>query len=260
MSRPANNFQGLWQIVRFNPWFYGAALGMLAGGVYFQPWHWFSSVPLLHASVQFGFGLACWWTLASLAVSHWVYDRSDWPQGNWLRNLASHHHPKQVLNVHAGFDETTDRLKSWLPNADIETLSVFDPQRLTEKSIHRAAIYRPGAADEWKGSPESWASPQGTFDWVLFLLSAHEFRKHEERVNLLRRAREALCDEASSTVILAEHVRDLANFMAFGPGFLHFHSASSWQNAWLEAGLESVQSLHVTPFLRVWVLTSAPQS
>ena len=257
MIRRSTTFQGVWQIVRFNPWFYLASFGLLAGGACLQPWLWFSTVPLLRSSVLFGFGLACWWTLASLAVSHWVYDRSDWPRGSWLRTLAKHHQPQQVLNVHAGFDETTERLRCWLSNAEVKTLSLFDPQRLTEKSIHRASVYRPPPAHEWKGSPENWPSPKASFDWVLFLLSAHEFRAHDERVNMLRRAREALREGRHSVVILAEHVRDLPNFLAFGPGFLHFHSVSSWQKAWHEAELKPAQVLHVTPFLRVWILTSA---
>lgn len=259
MIRRFTTFQGVWQIVRFNPWFYAASLGLLAAGVCLLPWNSFSSSPVLTYGILFGFGLACWWTLASLAVSHWVYDRSDWRRGSWLRTLAvaADRNPQQVLNVHAGFDETTERLCSWLPNANIHALSLFDPQRLTEKSIHRAAAYRPAPPGEWKGSPEHWPSPKATFDWVLFLLSAHEFREHEERVNLLKRAREALLNDAHSVVILAEHVRDLANFLAFGPGFLHFHSVSSWQKAWHQAGLKSVQCLQVTPFLRIWVLTPA---
>ncbi len=245
-------FQGAWQIVRFNPWFYTAALGLSVAGAWLRPWMWVSG--FWGWAVLVGYALAAWWTLASLVVSHWVYDRSDWRRGDWLRGLEGLRSMRRLLNVHAGFDETTERLRAWLSDAEIESLSLFDPARLTERSIHRAAAYRPSPPGEWKGSPEAWPVPVGGYDAVLFLLSAHEFRRHEERAGLLRRARESLAAQPGSLVVLAEHARDTANFIAFGPGLWHFHSTGAWRAAWEEAGFEMTEALRVTPFLRVWVL------
>jgi hypothetical protein len=52
-------------------------------------------------------------------------------------------------------------------------------------------------------------------------------------------------------------MRDLANFLAFGPGFLHFHSRESWRRAWESAGFHSTDEFRVTAWVRVFVL-SAP--
>lgn len=254
MNTASSQFQGMWQIVRFNPWFYVTAFGMIGLGSWLRPWQW-PWLPLWAQSlVAIGYGLGCWWAIASLLVSHWIYDRSDWPKGSWFQKALGSSNPKRVLNVHAGFDETSDRLRLWLPKAEVISLSLFDPLRLTESSIHRAARYRPSAADELIGSPEHWPIPEGSFDLVCFLLSAHEFRAERERTDLLVRAKESLDLKGASKVIIAEHVRDGANFIAFGPGFTHFHSVARWAAAWTSAGLVIEQHERVTPFLRVWTL------
>jgi len=58
-------------------------------------------------------------------------------------------------------------------------------------------------------------------------------------------------------VVLDEHLRDTATFLAFGPGFLHFHSPASWRRCWEHAGFRSMDEFRVTPFVRIFVL-SAP--
>ncbi len=55
-------------------------------------------------------------------------------------------------------------------------------------------------------------------------------------------------------IILVEHVRDLANFVAFGPGFLHFLSVASWRKSWEAGGFNLDASFRITPFVRVFVL------
>jgi hypothetical protein len=258
MSAKIKPYQGLWQIIRFNPWFYAVAISGLVAGATMIYGYWEVAPLWLKLLVAGGYGLACWWTLVSLLVSHWVYDRSDWPRGQWFQRMLLGTAALRILNVHAGFDETTRRLRAWLPGSSVQSLSLFDPTRLTEKSIHRAAAYRPSPNDERLGSPEAWPVPVRTYDLVCFLLSAHEFRQHKERVALLQRAAESLAVGEEAAILLVEHVRDAANFMAFGPGFLHFHSVATWQRAWEAAGLKVLVEDRVTPFLRLWKL--APRS
>jgi hypothetical protein len=50
-------------------------------------------------------------------------------------------------------------------------------------------------------------------------------------------------------VVIVEHLRDLANFAAFGPGFVHFHSLATWRRAWESAALRLADE-----FVRVFVL------
>ena len=71
-------------------------------------------------------------------------------------------------------------------------------------------------------------------------------------MNLLRQTARALDDQGC--VVLVEHLRDWKNFLAFGPGFLHFHSRRSWLRTIHDAGLAIVQEGSITPFVTCFVL------
>jgi len=86
----------------------------------------------------------------------------------------------------------------------------------------------------------------------MLLLSAHELRRHDDRVTLLRETARVVAP--AGRIVVAEHLRDLANFLAFGPGFLHFHSAATWRRAFAGAGLIVEKRFRVTRFVAVYVL------
>jgi hypothetical protein len=50
-----------------------------------------------------------------------------------------------------------------------------------------------------------------------------------------------------------EHLRDWRNFIAFGPGFLHFFSARAWHRSAAAAALTLRRSESLTPFVRLFV-------
>ena len=58
--------------------------------------------------------------------------------------------------------------------------------------------------------------------------------------------------------MVVEQLRDWRNFLAFGPGFLHFHSAGAWRRCFAHARLLTVAESAVTPFVRVFVLEKQP--
>jgi hypothetical protein len=60
--------------------------------------------------------------------------------------------------------------------------------------------------------------------------------------------------QPNGEVVLMEHLRDWPNFLAFGPGFLHFFSRASWRRAVAEAGLQVRIEFSRTPFVHVFIL------
>ena len=55
-------------------------------------------------------------------------------------------------------------------------------------------------------------------------------------------------------MVLVEHLRDWVNAVAFGPGFWHFHSETTWRHDLREAGLRVEAERKVTPFVRCFTL------
>jgi hypothetical protein len=89
-------------------------------------------------------------------------------------------------------------------------------------------------------------------DLILGLLAIHELRSETERGLWFAEAKR--CLRPDGRVVLVEHVRDMANFIAFGPGFVHFHSRADWRRCWETAGFHLADEFCVTPFIRIFVL------
>jgi hypothetical protein len=83
-------------------------------------------------------------------------------------------------------------------------------------------------------------------------LSAHELRSDESRCALFAELRRVL--GPAGRVVIAEHLRDWANLLAFGPGFLHFHSRRAWLRCFSRHRFDVHREFSITPFVRVFVL------
>ena len=244
-------FAGVAQIVRFNWPKYGVGLAVAVGALIFAcqgQWPWW-----LRAAFVLGGGLALWWTVASLVVSHWVYDRSKLCRWEWLdAELARR--PVRWLNLHAGLDESTSTLKQLWPDAAGEVADIFAPAAMGESSIRRARAEQGTAARAVDFRVLPFAD--GAFDTAFLLFSVHELRAPTDRRDFLRELRRVLTRDGQA--VLVEHLRDPANFAAFGPGFLHFHSARTWRADLASGGFEIVRTVAFTPFVRVSLLQPKP--
>jgi SAM-dependent methyltransferase len=134
-------------------------------------------------------------------------------------------------------------------------LDHFDAAQMTEASIRRARQLFPPTPGTLSAAYNAWPVAESSADVVFGLLAIHEFRREPERSAWFAEARR--CLRPGGRVVLVEHARDLANFLAFGPGFLHFHSPASWRRAWERAGLRAADQFRVTPWVRVFVLRAA---
>lgn len=190
-------------------------------------------------------------TTLSLAVSFYIYDCSGLYTLHWLAPL--HADPTgKLVNIHAGFDETSFLLSEKYPYAELLVLDFYDPAKHTEVSIARARKAYPPYPNT-RSIRTSRLTLQGdTADLILIILAAHEIRDREERIGFFKELQSSLRD--GGKIVVVEHLRDIANFIAYNVGFLHFLSGKEWNATFRGAGLTRADQYKITPFLSVFIL------
>jgi SAM-dependent methyltransferase len=244
-------WQGMLTVFRFNwPLYLAAAVVLvtaLAGIFLFaSPW--------LRVACALAAAGAAYFIFVSLGVSHLVYDRSDLFGWRWCERALAGKKPERIVICHTGFDEVSEALERRLAPVECVVLDHYDPALLTEPSIHKARGLHPPTPGTLTSSFDRWPLEDGSVDAVFGLLAIHEFRSVAERGSWFAEARR--CLRPGGRIVLAEHLRNPANFIAFGPGFLHFHSAANWRQCWEKAGLRSIDEFAVTPWVRFFVIGS----
>jgi hypothetical protein len=244
---PRGHFHGVTEIVRFNWPRYTAALGIIA--VVWLTLRVGHFAGLLKDGGFVVISLAVWWSVASLIASYWVYDCSRLMDWDWVKGEL----PGPVnrwLNIHAGLDESTARLREFWPTATGETVDIFTPREMTEDSIRRARSEHVDACRrvDYRALPFA----RGKFDAIFLFFTAHELRRSEARRSFLAEVHRVL--EINGRVILVEHLRDMQNFAAYGYGFLHFHSPRTWLADIAATGLKVEREFPFTPFVRIFIL------
>jgi ubiquinone/menaquinone biosynthesis C-methylase UbiE len=87
-------------------------------------------------------------------------------------------------------------------------------------------------------------------DAAFVVFTAHELRRAESRERLFRELARVV--RPGGEIVVVEHLRDWRNFLAFGPGFLHFLP----ERAWRTASLRIARTFTITPFVRVFVFVA----
>jgi SAM-dependent methyltransferase len=241
--------RGVRQIVRLNWPFYATALAIVTMAppiIHRLPATAWIRVPAYAAA-----SLVAMWLVASLVASWIVYDRSRLMQWDWILQALGFH-PTSWINLHAGLDESTPALRAIFKEAAGRVFDIFDPDRMTEPSILRARMVSQNAVEPERADFRRLPVSTGTIDAALLLLSAHELRTDEARTALFTELRRVL--GPGGRVVVAEHLRDAANFLAFGPGFLHFHSRRTWTRCFARTRFDIHTEFPITPFVRVFVL------
>lgn len=184
--------------------------------------------------------------LISLLVSFYVYDLSHLYQLSWMEGLNG----KKILNINAGFDETSHIIKQKYPLTELTVCDFYDPNAHTEVSIKRARKCYPPGPETIQVSTSLLPFPNNTFAMSFAILSAHEIRNNKERVQFFLE----LSRVTGGQIFVTEHLRNMNNFLAYTIGFFHFHSRKTWINAFNNANLKVVKEIKSTPFVTTFVL------
>jgi len=240
-------YQGVLNIVRFNWHFYLIAIAIVFVLLLTSV---FSDKMIFWISISFASGTIIV-TLVSLCVSYYVYDRSALYNFSWVKEI-SEHTPESIVNIHAGFDETSSMLKKNFPAANLNVYDFYDPNKHTEISIERARTAYPPFEGTLKISTSSLPAEESSIDAIFNIFALHEIRVRTERINFLKLQVEALRNEGRCIVV--EHLRDVPNFLAYNIGFLHFFPEREWSVNFFQAGLKIERKFKITPFISVFIL------
>jgi SAM-dependent methyltransferase len=247
---PRTPYQGVIQIVRFNWRSYAAAAFVLSIGVLASN---LSPYPIRFVVIACAFP-PLFWMVSSLIVSHYVYDRSQLYELNWA-GQSSTRAPHHWINIHSGFDETSELLAEKFPDAVSAAVNIYDPKIITEPSIRIARRLKPSPIPATVARYDALPFASGSIDAAFLIFSAHELRRHNQRVAFLREVSRVLTP--GGNIFLVEHTRDSWNFLAFGPGVFHFFSDRTWRRAVLDAALIVHTRCSVTPFVHIYTLRRA---
>ena len=247
MERIRLPLQGVGNIIRFNWHFYVFAFAIALSLALLYPL--LDGLPALTIKVL-GFAIFAT-TVSSLLVSYYIYDFSALYELNWMP-VISDADQKTIINIHAGFDETSHLLVAKYPNAPLLVYDFYNPALHTEVSIRRASkAYPPFPGTVSIGTNHLPLSDHTAY-YILVMLAAHEIRNKEERVLFFRELKRALdCD---GQIIVVEHLRDLPNFLAYTFGFFHFLSRQEWYSTFKQSELHVAEEVKITPFITAFFL------
>ena len=244
MRRP---FQGLWNVIRFNWPFYVLALGFVPGVLVIR----YYLYPPFRIGADILLLLAVCSTLISLMVSWYVYDLSGFYKLDWLKSLQPGN-GGIIVNINAGFDETSELLKSRFADTEIIVCDFYDPEKHTEASLKRARAAYPPFPGTLKVATNELPLDREAADKIFAIFSAHEIRDACEREAFFTELNRALSPHGR--VIVVEHLRDAANYFAYNVGARHFHSRASWLGTFKASRLEVADEIKLTPFVTAFFL------
>jgi ubiquinone/menaquinone biosynthesis C-methylase UbiE len=245
MDKIRKPYQGALNIVKFNWHFYVLSFCTLIAS--------FFANSFLSNNIFFLFlALAILvTTLVSLLVSHYIYDLSNLYLFNWIEDDET---KIEILNINAGFDETSILLQSKYKNSRLTVFDFYNPKKHTEVSINRARKAYPPYPNTKSINTSNLVLHDNSVDKVFVILAAHEIRNQEERIIFFTEIKRVLKNDGQLIVI--EHLRDFNNFIAYNIGFFHFLSKQTWLNTFKKSNLQLMKEQKITPFISTFILTN----
>jgi SAM-dependent methyltransferase len=246
MELKRRKFQGVLNILSFNRHFYVygfIALAAIIVSYFIFAWSTFLFWIVILAFI---YGL-----LMPLLVSAYIYDFSGYYEFNWLKNYNLLDSKKtQILNINAGFDETSFIIKNHFPKSDLRVFDFYNAKQHTEPAIVRARKVSQVYPNTQQIVSNNIPIQDCSVDAIFLLSAAHEIRTQEEKISFLKECHRVCKSDAN--IIMIEHLRDFPNFLAFTIGFTHFFSKNIWLDAFQKSGFSKIEEKKFTPFMSIF--------
>lgn len=246
MEKLRKPFQGVGNIILFN-WHYYIGAVLLCIVLFFLKSVMSANIKFIISNIIIFVLIA---TFSSLVISFYIYDLSGLYKLNWLPDEDN---KLEIVNINAGFDETSEQLNAKYSNSNLTVLDFYDPQKHTEISIRRARKAYPIFPNTLAISAENIPLQSNSVDKIFVLFSAHEIRDEKERIIFFQELNRIIkpCGE----IYVTEHLRDLPNFLAYNIGFFHFLDIQSWLKVFSKSNLKIKQEQKINSFITNFTLT-----
>jgi SAM-dependent methyltransferase len=196
--------------------------------------------------------IAAWFGCASFLAFHWMFDRSELLDGQWLAQELPQA-PRRWVQINVGLEETTLPMGRVFPEAEGKMLDLYNASVMTEPAVTRARQQGAGATAV-AVQPDSLPVEDGWADVVVVMLAAHEIRDDGKRQRFFQELCRIVAPDGK--LIVVEHLRDLAAALAFGPGMFHFYPRTEWLRLGNTAGLDVQRERRITPLVRAFIYAS----
>jgi len=210
--------------------------------------------PVLRVPLIMGGVLAIAMSGGAMLATWWVFGASARRRWDWVERAAGS--PTRWLNLTTGFDDSTLTLRQRLGEGG-RTLDIFDAAKDHEPALKRARHRFPPPGRSVVRTAIDVEIESASAETVLLLMSAHEAHG-SDRIALFRSAARALTPDGR--IVVVEHLRDLANALAFGPGAWHFSTRREWLAVADGAGLELIEETRLSPFVAGMLFTRRPSA
>lgn len=187
--------------------------------------------------------------LLALAATAWAYDLTGFYRFRWLDGTMKS--VQSAAHFHAGFDDCSAALRSRFP-IEWRVFDFYDARRHTEISIRRARASAEPDRATVAISSNHVPLENSSLDGALLILAAHEIRDAAERAEFFRELRRVV--KPGGQIIVAEHLRDMANILAYGPGAWHFHPRSAWLATFAQGGWSVAECRRANRFITLFFL------
>ena len=243
MELKRKKLQGVKNILSFNRHFY--VVGLIVLGIFNLCLFLLNASLIIQYTITIVFFIGL---LMPLIISAYVYDFSGFYEFKWLKHIKLES-KNVVLNINAGFDETSYILNRKLKPKSFRVYDFYDKYKHTEPAIKRARRLGLVYPNTKFVNSQKIQLEDNSVDAIFFISALHEIRQSEERIQFLKECKR-VC-KTNAKVVLVEHLRDLPNFLAFSIGFTHFFSKNTWVSDFNKAGFTLDNSLKFTRFMSI---------
>jgi len=246
MVKIKHRFQGVRNIIMFNRHLFMIPIAVTAIVCFLLFYLDLNALTLIILNGILGITLIP--TLISIFCSYYIYDVSSLYELKFLK----HANDEKILNIIAGFDETSVIIKERFPNTNLTICDFFYSIDGTTRSIQRAHDIYPMYNETLAVNFNEFPFKDNTFDTINIFMAAHELRKERDRVDFFKEVKRTL--KPSGKIFVTEHLRNTANAIAFNFGSFHFFSENNWKKVFHLAGLDVLTDHPNTLFIKTFEL------